>query len=128
MFLGDHGAAQADQKVVAARLNREWAATPARVHAVEEYYRAGHVDFRQFLRTRGYREDELGAHAGLTDTSLMLAIDPRLVRMGLVKPGRRDQDGVDGDPSRASAEVGRLGEALIVARAAEAIRRATAHR
>jgi len=128
VLLGDHGGAQADQKAVAARLNREWAATPVRVHAVEEYYRAGDVEFRQLLRTRGHREDELGAHAGLTDTSLMLAVDPRLVRTGRLGPGLRDRDGVDGDPSRATVELGRLGEKLIVARAVDAIKRSTARR
>lgn len=128
VFLGDHGSTQADQKAVAARLNREWAATPVRVHAVEEYYRASDDEFRRLLRTRGYREEELGAHAGLTDTSLMLAIDPRLVRTGRLGPGLRDRDGVDGDPSRSSAELGRLGEALIVARAVDAIRASIARR
>jgi creatinine amidohydrolase len=128
VFLGDHGGTQADQKAVAARLNREWAATGVRVHAIEEYYRASDVEFRQLLRSRGYRDGELGAHAGLLDTSLMLAIDPRLVRRGQMKPGRRDQDGVDGDPSRASAELGRLGEELIVTRTVEAIKRSMAHR
>ena len=36
VFLGDHGGTQAAQKAVAGRLNREWAVTPVRVHAVEE--------------------------------------------------------------------------------------------
>jgi creatinine amidohydrolase len=128
VFLGDHGSTQAGQKAVAARLNREWAATPVRVHAVGEYYRASDEEFRRLLRTRGYRDDELGAHAGLTDTSLMLAVDPRLVRTGRLGSGLRDRDGVDGDPSRASAELGQLGEALIVARAVDAIRASIARR
>src|SRR3954471_9761827 len=38
VFLGDHGGYQADEKAVADRLNREWADTPVRAHAVEEYY------------------------------------------------------------------------------------------
>src|SRR5207245_6127232 len=38
VFLGDHGSTQAGERDVAARLNREWAASPARVHAIEEYY------------------------------------------------------------------------------------------
>jgi creatinine amidohydrolase len=128
VFLGDHGGSQADQRAVAARLNREWAATGVRVHAIDEYYRAADVDFRQLLRSRGYGDGELGAHAGLLDTSLTLAIDPHLVRAGQMKPGRRDRDGVDGDPSRASAELGRLGEELIVTRAVEAIKRSTTRR
>jgi creatinine amidohydrolase/Fe(II)-dependent formamide hydrolase-like protein len=64
VLLGDHGSTQVAQKAVAARLNREWSATPVRIHAVEEYYRASDVEFRHLLKTRGYREDELGRHAG----------------------------------------------------------------
>src|SRR5215475_646644 len=40
VLLGDHGSTQAGQKAVAARLNREWAASGKRVHAIDEYYRA----------------------------------------------------------------------------------------
>ena len=130
VFLGDHGSTQTGQKAVAARLNREWTATPVRVHAIDEYYRAGAVEFRQLLKARGYREDELGSHAALTDTSLMLAIDPRMVRMGRLRPGTglEGGDGVNGDPSRATAELGRLGVELVVPRTADAIRKSIAHR
>jgi creatinine amidohydrolase len=129
VLLGDHGASQTGQRSVAARLNREWAATRVRVHAVAEYYRAGESDFPQLLRARGYREEELGRHAGLTDTALMLAIDPRLVRDGLTRGGGlAEADGIDGDPRRASAELGRLGVELIVSRTVEAIRRSIERR
>jgi creatinine amidohydrolase len=130
VFLGDHGASQADQQAVAARLDREWAAAGVRVHTVEAYYRAADDEFRQLLRTRGYREDELGSHAGLADTSLTLAIDPRLVRTERLRPGTglRGGDGVAGDPSRATAELGRLGTELIVTRTVEAIRKSLARR
>src|SRR5262245_40141833 len=80
VLLGDHGDSQAGQKAVAARLNHEWARGPVRAHAIETYYRASESEFRQLLRARGYRDAELGSHAGLTDTSLTLAIEPRLVR------------------------------------------------
>src|SRR5262249_23342910 len=63
VFLGDHGSTQAGQKAVAARLNREWASGPARVHAVEEYYRLSESETRQMLRAKGYRDEELGRHA-----------------------------------------------------------------
>ncbi len=127
VLLGDHGGTQADQKAVAGRLNREWAAAPARVHAIEDYYRAADVEFPRLLKTRGYRAEELGAHAGLADTSLMLAVDPRVVRSGRLQPGR-DASGVSGDPSRASAELGQLGVELIVSRTVDAIRKSIARR
>jgi creatinine amidohydrolase/Fe(II)-dependent formamide hydrolase-like protein len=130
VLLGDHGGTQADQKVVAGRLNREWAAAPVRVHAIEEYYLAADVEFPRLLSERGYRKEELGLHAGLTDTSLMLAVDPRVVRPGRLRPDSwpPGASGVSGDPTRASAELGRLGVEMIVTRTAEAIRRSIARR
>lgn len=127
VLLGDHGSTQAGQRVVAARLNREWAPTPARVHAIEAYYRAALDEVPRLLKSRGYPDAELGRHAGLTDTALMLAIDPRMVRTDRLRPGR-DGDGVDGDPSRATAELGRAGAELIVTRTVEAIRKSITHR
>src|ERR1700739_444078 len=38
VFLGDHGGYQKDEKRVADRLDKEWAAQPVRVLAIEEYY------------------------------------------------------------------------------------------
>jgi len=130
VLLGDHGSTQAGQKAVAARLNREWAATPVRVHAVEEYYRASQIKFRELLKARGYRDDELGTHAGLTDTSLTLAIDPRMVRADRLrrKPGLSDGDGVDGDPGRSSVELGRLGVDAVVARTVDAVKQSMMRR
>jgi creatinine amidohydrolase len=122
VLLGDHGSTQAGQKAVAARLNREWAATPVRVLAIEEYYRVSEVGVAQLLKSRGYRDAELGRHAGLTDTALTLATAPGLVRADRLRPGR-EGDGVDGDPSRATAELGRAGVELIVTRTVEAIRK-----
>jgi len=127
VLLGDHGSTQAGQKAVAARLDREWAATPVRVHAIEEYYRASETEVAQLYRARGYREAELGRHAGLTDTALMLATDPRMVRTDRLHPGGAG-DGVDGDPTRATAELGRAGVDLIVQRTVAAIRKSIAHR
>jgi creatinine amidohydrolase len=130
VFLGDHGSTQAGEKAVAAKLNREWAGTRARVHAIEEYYRAATTGFGQLLKARGFRDDEIGTHAALADTALTLAIDPRMVRTGSVKDGAMPGagSGVEGDPRRASAELGRLGVELIVTRTVDAIRQSVDRR
>ena len=122
VFLGDHGGYQRDEKAVAERLDREWATTPVRAHAIEEYYRAGEAEFAQLLKSKGYREDEIGTHAGLADTSLTLAVDPRLVRADRLRAG----EGVHGDPRRSNTELGQLGVDLIVTRTVDAIRKAVA--
>jgi len=124
VFLGDHGSTQAGEREVAARLNREWAASPTRVHAIEEYYRAATAGFDALLKARGYRAEEIGQHAGLSDTSLTLALEPRLVRAApRDEPAPGEASGVEGDPRRASAELGRLGVDLIVTQSVTAIRR-----
>jgi creatinine amidohydrolase len=122
VLLGDHGSTQAGQRAVAARLNREWGGSGPRVHAIGEYYRAAETEVPQLFRTRGYRDAELGRHAGLADTALMLATDARLVRTDRLHPAR-EGDGVDGDPTRATAELGRAGADLIVSRTIDAIRK-----
>jgi creatinine amidohydrolase/Fe(II)-dependent formamide hydrolase-like protein len=124
VFLGDHGSTQAGERAVAARLNREWTASAVRVHAVEEYYRAATVDFDALLKARGYRTEEIGQHAGLADTSLTLALVPRMVRTtSRVDPAPGERSGVEGDPARASAELGQLGVDLIVSKSVMAIRK-----
>ena len=127
VFLGDHGGYQKDEKIVADRLNREWAATPVRVHALEEYYHATETGYVDALKSHGVRDDEIGTHAGLADTSLLLAVDPRLVRLDRLRSGAKlgPADGVHGDPRRSSAELGQLGVALIVAESVAAIKKAT---
>ena len=121
VFLGDHGGYQKADEAVAQRLDREWAAMPVRAYALSEYYRASETEFGQLLKSKGFSEAEIGSHAGLLDTSLMMATDPNLVRADLLaetKPG----DGAHGDPRRSSAALGRLGVDLIVSRTVAAIR------
>jgi creatinine amidohydrolase/Fe(II)-dependent formamide hydrolase-like protein len=127
VFVGDHGGYQKSEETVAARLDREWAKTPARAHALTDYYRVTETEYPAALAARGFSKAEIGTHAGLADTSLSLAIDPNLVRSQQLASGR-DLDaahGVYGDPRRASAELGQLGVDAIVRRSVEAIRRMT---
>jgi creatinine amidohydrolase len=130
VLIGDHGGYQQSLVKVAAKLNREWAAGAARVHAVEEYYRAVDVDYVQALKQQGFRGDEIGSHAGLADTSLTLALAPQLVRSERLRSAAKlgVADGVHGDPRRSSAAAGQAGVDLIVRRTSDAIRKDVAHR
>jgi len=130
VLIGDHGGYQSSLARVAARLNREWAATPVRVHAVLDYYRAASSGYAELLKTQGFGAAEIGSHAGLADTSLALAVDARLVRAGRLgdaaPPG--PAEGVEGDPRRATAALGRAGLDLIVARTRAAIEKEAVRR
>ena len=126
VFVGDHGGYQRSEQVTALRLNREWANTPARVHALPEYYRVTEKQYRDALKSRGYSDGEIGTHAGLADTSLALAVDARLVRASELASVHADaRYGVQGDPRRANAELGAIGVDAIVRESVAAIRRAT---
>src|ERR1700688_203362 len=125
VFIGDHGGYQRDLARVAARLNSAWSKSDARVHALAEYYRAVSEDYPQLLRARGYRDDEIGTHGALADTSLQLAADPAMVRTGVLQSGSRLDESVGvygGDPRRASAQLGQLGLDTIVGASVAAIR------
>lgn len=126
VLLGDHGGYLKSLKRVEERLNREWKATPARVHAVEEYYRAADRGFARLLTDRGFTAAQIGAHAGLADTALMLDVAPGVVRAErLGSKGSRADTGADGDPARATPELGRLGTSYIIEETVAAIVRST---
>jgi creatinine amidohydrolase/Fe(II)-dependent formamide hydrolase-like protein len=130
VFLGDHGGYQANEKSVANTLNREWASSNVRAHAITRYYEAAQIDFVRILKDQGFTLSEIGTHAGLSDTSLMLALDPSLVRADRLSQASKfgGADGVYGDPSKASAKLGMLGVDAIVSQTAAAIKSAVSRR
>ncbi|UDL87677.1 creatininase family protein [Mesorhizobium sp. PAMC28654] len=125
VFIGDHGGYQADESTVADRLNAEWKKTPVRVFADLDYYRITQGAYVDKLLAAGAKHSEIGSHAGLADTSLMLAVDPSMVRKDRLAAASKftAADGVyGGDPTRSSAEFGQLGIDLIVNGTTDAIR------
>lgn len=123
ILLGDHGGYQSSLQRAAARANGG-AGTNGGVVALLEYYRAAQA-FDAQLAARGYTTQEIGRHAGLADTALAWAADASLVRADALQP---KADGVDGDPRRASAELGRSGIEHIVETSVAAIRNRTTSR
>ena len=123
VFLGDHGGYQKDLEQVAAKLNREWRGSPARAHALLDYYRVTETKYPAELAQRGFSKAEIGTHAGLADTSLALAVDPSLVRNDMLSRTAPDRDGVHGDPRRASAALGQPAVREIVETSVAEIRR-----
>jgi creatinine amidohydrolase/Fe(II)-dependent formamide hydrolase-like protein len=126
VLLGDHGGYRASLDRVVAHMNKP-GATACRVHAMPEYYRASSGDFAQALKAQGYSAAEIGTHAGLADTALLLALEPALVRGDKLSAKARGGagDGVAGDPTRATAELGKPGIEHIIDSSVAAIRAAT---
>jgi creatinine amidohydrolase/Fe(II)-dependent formamide hydrolase-like protein len=111
IFIGDSGGNQMGLRNVAAALNKEWAGQDVKVFALTDYYEQGRVDYREWmLKTHKFDDTLVGSHAGISDTSQLLHVAPSHVRKDQIMPwgGPRDS-GVSGDPTKATAEIGRMG-------------------
>jgi creatinine amidohydrolase len=125
VLLGDHGGYRASLGRVAARINAVWTkASACQVHTLPEYYRASIADHAQALKVKGFAVADIGSHAGLADTSLMLAIDPSLVRNAALAD-KSSNNGVNGNASAAKADLGKAAVEHIVQTSVTAIRAAT---
>jgi creatinine amidohydrolase len=125
VLIGDHGGYQSDFSTVANKLNKQWAKTNVTVHYIRQYYRAAQDGYVAALEAHGITKSEIGSHAALADTSLMMAVDPSMVRAeGLSSSSHLGAaDGVyGGDPTRSSAELGQLGVDIIIRETIDAIR------
>lgn len=119
-LIGDHGGSQEGQRKVADRLNREWQGSGVRVLDVDDYY--AHNGQLQWLEKQGETPQSIGTHAGIRDTSELLAIDPGGVRQALLG---HTSPSSNGRPERASARRGRVLLQLKINAAVRQIQRMT---
>ena len=108
-LIADHGASIAPQNEVAERLNKEWARDGIKVISVDDYYNAAGDAQSRLLASQGETPATIGQHAGITDTSELMAVHPGGVDLSRFSalPFSLAATGVDGDPRRASVERGK---------------------
>lgn len=122
-FIGDSGGNQRGMEAVAAMLNEEWGGEGSRVHFIGDYY--ANNGFRDWLVEQGEVPDSIGGHAGISDTSILLYVEPRHIRQDKLAPGGGfEGSGVSGNPTRASVEYGEVGMRMRVEAAIRQIRAA----
>ena len=130
VILGDSGNYQTQLAQVAATFNKEASKdaknAPARMHFIGEYYKATQASYITALKAKRLSDAEIGTHAGSADTSLLLAIEP-----AMVKPEKFDQAAKDGraggtlgDPRAATAALGQLATDSMVKMSVLAIQKA----
>lgn len=106
IYIGDSGGNQRGMQKAAEQLNAEWGGS-ARALFIGDYYTKAGEDMRVMLRAKGYTDEDIGSHAGMLDTSELLYVNPKLVRKErLARSGGGPDSGVNGDPTKASAEIG----------------------
>ena len=130
---------QAGMKTAAEQLNKEWAGSGTRAHFISDYYTAISSNqkplgpFDAWVRQQGEKDEDVGSHAGIKDTSTLMAVEAldfkkgELVRWDKLAPrGGSPDSGVSGNPARASVAYGKKGLELQVDAAVKEITAAVA--
>jgi creatinine amidohydrolase len=125
VLIGDSGGNQKGLQSVANSLNKEWAKADTRVHFVSEYYKES--PFREWLQGQGEKREDIGTHAGIVDTSQLMAVSPNGIRSDkLAASGDRNVTGATGNPARASVAYGKKGLEMKIEAAVAQIRKSIA--
>jgi len=104
-FMGDHGGGQEALKNVAAELDREWWSKGRRAYYIGDAYYKAEAEIHAYLVEKKLPP---GAHAGIEDTSQLMFLDRGQKWIRRDKLGEAsEKSGVDGDPRRASASIGK---------------------
>ena len=124
VFITDHGLSVVTLGQVAARLDATWRPEGTRVVHVQAYYSANGQS--EWLAKQGHSGAKIGTHAGIRDTSELMYVYPSGVRLERrYAPSIRFSQaiGTDGDPSLATAEIGKKMLDLKVKALVDAIRK-----
>jgi creatinine amidohydrolase/Fe(II)-dependent formamide hydrolase-like protein/sterol desaturase/sphingolipid hydroxylase (fatty acid hydroxylase superfamily) len=106
-FVGDSGGNQLAQENVALQLSARWAREGVQVIHVGDYYDV--EPQLQWLQRQGKTLEQIGTHAGIRDTSELMALSPEGIRTQELRPSPVQPDnptGVHGNPAMATASLG----------------------
>lgn len=110
VLMGDHGGSQPLQAALAQKLNATLGTRGVTIVHLERYYEPAPLAER--VKAAGADPADAGDHAGLVDTSELLAVAPALVRRDRLAPERwapyrtPPGPGSSGRPDKASVELG----------------------
>jgi creatinine amidohydrolase len=117
VLLGDSGGNQTGMERVADLLNARWGARP-RVHYIADYYDYGEVT--EWLEKEGWHQEPEGFHDDLAVTSILMTVDPNLVRMK--ERGAAGKFSINGVELAPAAKTIDLGKRIIDFRANATVR------
>jgi creatinine amidohydrolase/Fe(II)-dependent formamide hydrolase-like protein len=122
IFIADSGGNVAGMKGVAADLSAKWGARPT-IHYIAEYY--DYPGLSKWLEGQGIREVDEGIHDDYGISSIMMTVDPALVRMKeRIAAGRFSINGVPLAPAEKTIDMGRKAADWRATVTVEAIRKA----
>jgi creatinine amidohydrolase/Fe(II)-dependent formamide hydrolase-like protein len=136
VFVGNSGGNQPGLRRAAELLNKEWSGSGTRAHFISDYYTAISSNqtplgpFDAWIRAQGEKDGDVGSHAGIKDTSTLMAVEAMHFKQGelirwdkLADKGGFEGSGVTGNPKRATVEYGKQGLKLQIDQAVAEIRK-----
>jgi creatinine amidohydrolase len=108
VFIGDSGGNAAGMRAVTEQLSAEWAATDTRIYLIDDYYSKSSDDATRYITEEmGIPQGQIGSHAGISDTSQLMFVNPLHIRRDqLAEGGGFEGSGVSGNPTLATPEIG----------------------
>lgn len=78
VLIGDSGGNQNGMDLISKSLNNQWKNSSTKVYYISNYYTD--TKYYSWLKEQGETDETIGQHAGITDTSQLLAIDKKRIR------------------------------------------------
>jgi creatinine amidohydrolase/Fe(II)-dependent formamide hydrolase-like protein len=95
-------------KAVSEKLNTAWKGTGVRILNIPDYYAKAHSDQEKYITSKlGIPQADIGSHANIMDTSELMFINSKLVRLDKLEKGT-PANGVSGDPTKATPQLGQI--------------------
>ncbi|MFN8062487.1 MAG: creatininase family protein [Vicinamibacterales bacterium] len=126
VFIGESGGNRNGMKAATERLNELWKGE-ARALWIDDYYTKSHADQNAYVAEKlGVPLDRIGGHANILDTSELLFVNPAHVRRARLTGNDYENNGVSGDPSKSTPELGQIFLQIKIDNALSQIRRMVA--
>ena len=108
LLIGESGGNRNGMRTAAATLNDLWKGS-ARAFWIDDYYTKSHADQNAYVTEKlGVPADKIGGHANILDTSELLFVNPKHVRRDRLTGNDYEGNGVSGDPSKSTPELGHV--------------------
>ena len=109
LLIGESGGNRNGMRIAADRLSELWKGGDARAFWIDDYYTKSHADQNRHVTEKlGVPADRIGGHANILDTSELLFVNPKHIRRTRLTGNNYENNGVSGDPSMSTPELGKI--------------------
>jgi creatinine amidohydrolase len=109
LLIGESGGNRNGMRMAGEKLNELWKGSDARAFWIDDYYTKSHADQNTYVAEKlGVPADKIGGHANILDTSELLFVNAKHIRRNRLTGNDYENNGVSGDPSKSTPELGKI--------------------